>query len=130
MIYLDAVSCIYAVESPTTRGQRVRQMLGNLQEEFCVSQLVLMECLVKPLKIGDVVMEQRIRNFIGDMTMLEITPAVFDRAAHIRATTGLKTPDALHLATAIISGCDAMWTGDTEMAKRSGGFAIDVCAGL
>ena len=43
---------------------------------------------------------------------------VFDQAAQLRAShPKLKTPDALHLATALHHGCAEFWTNDLELAK-------------
>lgn len=39
------------------------------------------------------------------MRLLPITQPILRRAAHLRATTKLKTPDALHAATALEAGC-------------------------
>ncbi len=45
-------------------------------------------------------------------------PTVFDEAAQLRADfTGLKTPDALHLATAVYHNCDEFWTKDNRLDK-------------
>ena len=127
MIYLDSVLCVYAIESTTWRGDRTKAVLRD-DQAYCVSQLVLMECLVQPLKAANLALEERYRRYLGGMTMIDITPEVFERAAHVRASTGLKTADALHLAAALAGGCDAVWTADAEFAKRSGGYAIDVLA--
>ena len=40
------------------------------------------------------------------------------QAAAIRAATGLKLPDAIHLATAIVSGAAAFLTNDSALAIR------------
>ena len=48
--------------------------------------------------------------------MLEMTIKVFDQAAQLRADfNSLKTPDALHLATALHHNCDEFWTNDTRL---------------
>jgi len=126
VIYLDAVVCIYAVESTSERGMRVRDVLRDCDEPLCVSPLVQMECLIKPFQDADLTLEDQYRKFLGGMTMLEITPAVHERAARIRAAINIKTPDALHLATAMECGCDALWTADSDFAKRAGGIVVDV----
>lgn len=42
-----------------------------------------------------------------------MAPGIFERATDLRAKyLKLKTPDALHLAAAIESGCDAFVTND------------------
>jgi len=46
--------------------------------------------------------------------------AVFDLATDLRAAHGLKTPDALHLAAALVTGCHEFWTNDTRLAATAG----------
>ena len=130
MIYLDTSICVYALEAADARGDRARDLLAAGGKQFCASPLVQMECLVKPFQTGDVTLERRFRFFFSEILMLEITSDVFERAARVRASTGLKTADALHVAVATAASCDAVWTADIEMVKRSRGYAIDICAGL
>jgi uncharacterized protein len=48
--------------------------------------------------------------------VLPIEREVFRRAAQLRADfAGLKTPDAIHLATALHYGSDEFWTNDNRL---------------
>jgi predicted nucleic acid-binding protein len=40
-----------------------------------------------------------------------------DRATKIRADHGFRTPDAIHLAAAVISNCDAFLTNDLRLER-------------
>jgi predicted nucleic acid-binding protein len=124
VIYLDTAFCIYLIEDPAERGTRARQLIDS-DEEFAVSPLVLMECLVKPLQESATALEDDYRATLGEFRMLDIPPAAYERATRLRATTGVKTPDAIHWATAALHGCVEIWTGDTSFATKSAGFAID-----
>jgi predicted nucleic acid-binding protein len=42
---------------------------------------------------------------------------VIERATDLRASYGFKTPDALHLASAIEEKADVFITGDSKLAK-------------
>lgn len=53
----------------------------------------------------------------GPLLLAEISPAVIDRATELRAANGFKTPDAIHLATAIEERADAFLTGDAALAR-------------
>ncbi len=47
--------------------------------------------------------------------MLQVVPIsnnILEAAAQLRATTKLKLPDAIHLATANLNGCDCFLTND------------------
>jgi predicted nucleic acid-binding protein len=50
-----------------------------------------------------------------EVLMLPLTATVFDLAAQLRADLGVKTPDVLHLAAAIRSGCDRFLTNDIHL---------------
>ena len=50
---------------------------------------------------------------------------VMDRATNIRAQYGLKTPDAIHLAAAVMSNCDIFLTNDHRL-DRFGDIAIEI----
>ena len=45
---------------------------------------------------------------------------VFKDAARLRAETGLKTPDALHAATALRAGCALFITNDADFRRVPG----------
>ncbi len=47
-------------------------------------------------------------------------------AAALRARFSLKTPDALHLATAQFHGCDALRTDDDRLAAAACGLAVNM----
>jgi predicted nucleic acid-binding protein len=47
----------------------------------------------------------------------DLTAAVVDRATELRAKYGFKSPDALHLASAVECGAAAFWTGDASLAR-------------
>jgi predicted nucleic acid-binding protein len=46
--------------------------------------------------------------------------ALLRRAAHLRASSGLKTPDALQLAAALESGCSVFLTNDERIPQVAG----------
>lgn len=53
---------------------------------------------------------------------------VYRDAARIRADYGIKTPDALHLATARHHDCTELWTNDDRLAREADGLAVNICA--
>jgi predicted nucleic acid-binding protein len=55
----------------------------------------------------------------GSLTLAEITASVIERATDLRARHGLKTPDAIHMATAIELQADLFLTGDRDLAPCS-----------
>jgi predicted nucleic acid-binding protein len=92
------------------------------------SPLVEMECLVLPMRQQRVELIERFRDFFALNQRLSISDAVFSQATELRARHGLKTPDALHLATALHYGCTELWTNDDRLNKVAGGLAVNVLA--
>jgi predicted nucleic acid-binding protein len=52
------------------------------------------------------------------MTVVHADREIGRAAGHIRADTNLKLPDSLIVATAIVTGCDALVGNDERCAKR------------
>jgi len=126
MIYLDSCVAIYLVEYDPVFGPIARRALECCDEQVAVSPLVHLECLVKPYKQLDVSLEADYRCFLGGLVGLPVLAEDFERAAHIRADHGLRTPDALHLAIAGRAGCTALWTNDDRFAKAAPGYAVNI----
>lgn len=78
------------------------------------SELTLLEVLVGPLKTGNKGLENDFRALLNapEVSMIAITQDVLERAANLRATVGLKTPAAIHAATALLAGCALLVTND------------------
>ncbi len=47
------------------------------------------------------------------------TCIVIDLASRLRIDHRIKTPDALHLAAALVAGCAQFWTNDAHLAKAA-----------
>jgi predicted nucleic acid-binding protein len=92
-----------------------------------VSDLVRLECRVKPVKTGDAARLAVFDAFFArpDVRIVPITTAVFDRATTVRAAHNFKLGDSLHLAAAVESGCDRFLTNDTRLSAFTG-IAVEV----
>ena len=127
LIYLDACLLIYAIENHPDWATIVRSaMAREPAESFAISPLVKMECLVKPLKTGDLALQRRYEAGLNQLVQLALPEPVFLQAAQLRARFGLKTPDALHLACAQHHGCSALWTNDERLAQSGHGMSRNV----
>ena len=129
LIYLDSCVVIHAFEDETDTGERVRAALSREQDgRFAVSPLVMLECLVAPIRSGNIVLQRYYEEGFRQFDIIDVTQEAYLHAAHLRARFGLKTPDALHIATAQHRGCSALWTNDQRLASASRGFAVNVFA--
>ncbi|MGI8555035.1 MAG: type II toxin-antitoxin system VapC family toxin [Pyrinomonadaceae bacterium] len=118
-IYLDACIIIYIVEKHPIYSSPIETLINNLTEtELCYSPLSRLECLVMPFRTKDSQLSKLYKAFFNAQRILAMPKAVFDEAAQLRADfSSLKTPDALHLATAIHHNCDEFWTNDNRLEK-------------
>lgn len=127
LIYLDTCLLIYTIENhPNLAGTVRATMAGESPVHFAISDLVKLECLVKPLKTGDVALQRRYEAGLDELEQLSLPAAVYLQAAQLRARFGLRTPDALHLACAQHHRCDALWTNDNRLAQAGHGLARNV----
>ncbi len=117
-VYLDTNIIIYAVEGLPHYAAKVQPLLDAMDagEVFAVSsELTLAEVLIEPLKAQNTAIQQTYRSFLTSTAVFEVVPvsrAILEEAAQWRATTKLKLPDAIHLATSLRNGCDSFLTND------------------
>lgn len=102
------------------------RLVGVQAERLAISNLVRMECLVSPIKHGNLALQRRYEAAFTQVVQLPLPQAVFDLGAHLRARFALKPPDALHLACAQYHGCDELWTNDNRLAQAAHGLARSV----
>ena len=124
-VYLDANGFIYSVE----RIEPYRTLLEPMwvqarsgQFEIVSSELVILETLVKPLREGDTILENLFRALLAarEVRVIPATALLWEQAARLGATTGLKTPDALHAATALAAGSTLFVTNDGGFRRVAG----------
>ena len=131
LINLDACLLIYLIENDRLRAPAILAAMsaassGETPHGFAVSPLVKMECLVKPLKSADFVLQARYEESLSLFVQLPMPEAVFLQAAKLRASFGLKTADTMHLACAQHHHCAALWTNDNRLAQAGHGLAVNI----
>jgi predicted nucleic acid-binding protein len=125
-VAVDTMVFIYAFEErpvylPFLRSFFQEVEKGNLKAT--TRTITLTECLVQPYRKKDMVLAARyivlFRNF-PHLSVLPVTDEIGERAAILRASYGLKTPDAIQLATALLSASHAFLTNDEGMPEIEG----------
>ncbi len=117
-VYLDANIVIYVVEGFADYADQIQALLEAMDAGEIVSvssEPTLAETLVKPLKDQNPAIQQAYRAFLTPAPVLEVIPIsrdILEDAAMWRASTKLKLPDAIHLATALRQRCDSFLTND------------------
>ena len=124
-IYLDASSIIYSVERNepyfTLLAPAWQQAAAGQFVVVC-SELVIAETLVRPIREGNADLAAAIRDVFSapEVELIPTTRQLWEDTARLRAQTGLKTPDALHAATALRSGCTLFVTNDADFRRVHG----------
>lgn len=121
-IYIDSCIAIYLIERHQEYALLLEKKINQSIDdgyEICISPLVKLECLVKPLKTNDLELLYLFNEFFNQTTILSIPESIYIKAAEIRAEFSIKTPDALHLAIASHHKCDALWTNDFRLCLAS-----------
>jgi predicted nucleic acid-binding protein len=122
-LYLDTNIVIDTGEQNPIFGPKTRNRLATARaagDTLMISDLTRMECLVGPLKSGDTSVEADFHTFFGVTSVVAITAAVCDGAAHIRATYNCKPMDALQLAAAVEHGAVTFLTADAHLGSFIG----------
>jgi len=125
-VYLDSCVVIYLIEGPPAVHQAIASALrpseGPAPDVF-VSDLTRLECRVGPLRCADADLLRRYDAFfeLPDVARVQMTTDVFDTATSLRASHAVKTPDALHVAAAVVGGCAEFWTNDDRLAAAAEG---------
>ena len=123
LVYADAQITIYSSDGHATYAPICLPIWKPGGITVITSELTLLETLIVPLRNRDTVLAARRENLWHQVNtrMVAITPDVLREAARLRATIpGLKTPDAIHAATALCYGCVLFVTNDFGFKRVPG----------
>jgi predicted nucleic acid-binding protein len=130
-VYLDTDAIIYSVEKIAPYWLLLQPLwLAAQAGTFMVisSELALLETLVKPLQTSDSILENTYRVLLTaarETRLVAMDRAVLEQAARLRATTGIKTPDAIHAATALREACELFVSND-PIYRRVPGLPVAI----
>ena len=122
-LYIETVPLIYYVEENPTYIAKMDAIIAavdHAQLTAVSSVITLTEVLSQPIKTGDKHLEQDYRDILvnsGSYQLVAITVPIAVAAANLRALYNLRTPDALHVASAMHRRCDAFLTNDTGIKR-------------
>lgn len=126
-IYIDANILIYSIELVPPYVATLDAFWQHASSQSAIvltSELTVLEALVGPFKMGNQGLEALYRQMLfssSNLALLPVTRAIFERAAQLRAQiVGLKTPDAIHAATALEAGAMTFITNDTQFRQIPG----------
>ncbi len=122
-----------------TGTERTSALAGQLFDAFvatgrnaaALSVVTVQEILVRPFRGGPAAVataEGFLRHF-AEIRLVEVTYDIAREAARIRAMSGIRAPDALIIATALVTGADVLVTNDRSWLLRQEVVApsLDIC---
>ena len=120
-ISLDANIILYYLHQDKNFGKQSLRLLTAIKNRTkVISTLIYAESFVYIFEQADESLEKKQLKALEKIPKLKIvapTKKICLLAAQLRAAYRLKTPDAIHLATAIDSGCDVFITNDDNLKK-------------
>lgn len=125
-VYLDANIFIYALEGYPEFVGALTEFFESIDEgnlRAVTSELTLAEVLVRPFMDGNVERQTAYRQALQSSDALEVVPVSRDvlvEAARLRSVANLRLPDAIHGATAILTGCETFLTNDRRLRALPG----------
>lgn len=121
LIYLDSAPVIYGIENhPIYASLLVPLWIAVRAGEATIvtSEFTILEGLVGALRLEDSILAAQYRAIREDVgiRVVSVDSEVIERAAELRARKpALRTPDAIHVATADLAQCDAFITNDKSL---------------
>lgn len=122
-VYLDASAIIYFVEAESLFHAAAVQSVGRFRSDpesrLVTSGLSRLECRVKPVRDSNEELLAKYDAFFKRRRLVigDVTAAVIERATDLRARHRFRTPDAIHLATALEEHADLFLTGDDDLKR-------------
>jgi len=126
-VYVETPALIYTVERHPVYEPPLRPLWQAVEAETTMavsSELALLETLVLPTRQGNAALQADYARLLlrtPHMRLLPITQDILREAARLRAAVpGLRTPDALHAATARLASCALFITNDRGFRRVPG----------
>ena len=122
-IYFDTTPIIYFLDDEKPFSDKVAAFICDHQNEndfYLTSSITDTEYLVFPYKTGNAEKINAYDVFLSDFNFQIIEPnrAITKNAARLRSKyQGLKSMDAIHLATSLYYGCDVFLTNDCQLKQ-------------
>jgi predicted nucleic acid-binding protein len=124
-VYVDTPLLTYTVERHPIYEPLLRPVwraAARGDAEIATSELTLLEAMVMPERNDNRLLLASYERFLHGpgVKMAPIDRTVLRRAISLRAHRGLKTPDAIHAATALEAGCTLFVTNDPHFRRGPG----------
>ena len=120
---IDTMVFVYHFEAHEEFGPAAGRLLQAAEEGRCrlvCSVLTLLEILVVPKRNGQEDLCRRYREIFQsfpNLAVLAVETEIAEIASDLRAQYSIRTPDSIHIATAIRAGAAAFISGDGRLNR-------------
>jgi predicted nucleic acid-binding protein len=124
-VYIDTPVLIYTLENHPDFYPLLRELWAkfeNSQISIATSELIITEALVSPLRSENMILISNYEQLIfhAGINLIPIDRSILVAATKLRVKYKLKTPDAIHAATAMSIGCNRFITNDKGFRNIAG----------
>lgn len=122
-VYLDTSILIYFFQEHEKYSKILDKVFDLLERRkiiICFSSLLLTELLVDPFKTGQSDIAKNWLSYFKiaqNLEIIDLNPSIAVDAAFLRAKYNIKTPDCIHLATAMQKNKIVFLTNDNNLKK-------------
>ncbi len=119
---LDTAPLIYFIEENPAYIETVKLFFGAMdRDDFLVvtSTVTLLEVLVHPLRSNNRELATEYRDILlnSSLMTLEVSNAIAEQAAQLRAAYNIRTPDAIQISAALNAGATHFFTNDIRLPE-------------
>ncbi|MDY6844694.1 MAG: PIN domain-containing protein [Thermodesulfobacteriota bacterium] len=119
---LDTAPLIYFIEENAVYIEAVRLFFEAMDKgNFAVitSTVTLLEVLVHPLRSNNKELAAEYRDILlnSRLMTLEVSNAIAEQAAQLRAAHNIRTPDAIQISAALEAGATHFFTNDIRLPE-------------
>lgn len=120
LVLLDSAPIIYVLENHPQFGPHfeplfAEQAAGRLR--FAVTTITVSEVLTGPFQVDDAALVRRYRATLESWQCVELTVAIAESAARLRASFRLQLADAVQAASALAINAAALVTNDQKLSR-------------
>ncbi|MFH2046998.1 MAG: PIN domain-containing protein [Pseudomonadota bacterium] len=117
---LDTAPLIYFIEENPAYIKTVKLFFEAMDRGdllVVTSTVTLLEVLVHPLRSNNRELATEYRDILlnSKLMMMEVSNAIAEQAAQLRATHNIRTPDAIQISAALDAGATHFFTNDVRL---------------
>ncbi len=126
LVGIDTAPVIYYIEQYPAFHAHVRPFFEAVARgsfATVTSMVTVIEVLVQPLRRGDLQLANEYRDILlrsAGVTTLALSEDIAEETARVRAQYNLRTPDAIHIATALHTRASFFLTNDASFRRVPG----------